>query len=93
MQALDGRLAIDARELFRDIENFQGDDKRSTVTERFVPLALRDRLVEVRGGDGEILYLSPNLSAPVLQDGIEDLSHPRRSLGRPIRIGVFRDRS
>src|ERR1700704_5165829 len=90
VQALDRRLAIDARELFRDIENFQGVNKRHEVTERFVPLALRDRLVEVRGRDGEILYMSPNLSAPVLKDGIEAF-HTREIAGRPVRIGVFSD--
>lgn len=90
VQALDRRLGVDAKELFRDIENFQGVDKRNRVTERFVPLALRDRLVEVRGSDGEILYLSPNLSAPVLDDKIEAF-HTREIAGRPIRIGVFRD--
>lgn len=91
VQALDHRLGIDAQELFRDIENFQGVNKRNAVTERFVPLALRDRLVEVRGRDGEILYMSPNLSAPVLKDGIETF-HTRTIAGRPIRIGIFRDR-
>jgi signal transduction histidine kinase len=90
VQALDRRLAIDARELFRDIENFQGVNKRQEVTERFVPLALRDRLVEVRGPDGEILYMSPNLSVPVLKDGIEAF-HTREIAGRPVRIGVFSD--
>ena len=90
VQALDRRLAIDARELFRDIENFQGVNKRHEVTERFVPLALRDRLVEVRGRDGEILYMSPNLSVPVLKDGIEAF-HTREIAGRPVRIGVFSD--
>ena len=90
VQALDRRLAIDAQELFRDIENFQGINKRQEVTERFVPLALRDRLVEVRGHDGEILYMSPNLSASVLTDGIEAF-HTREIAGRPVRVGVFRD--
>jgi two-component system heavy metal sensor histidine kinase CusS len=90
VQALDHRLATDAQELFRDIENFQGVNKRREVTERFVPLALRDRLVEVRGLDGEILYLSPNLKVPVLKDGI-DAFHTREIAGRPVRIGVFRD--
>lgn len=90
VQALDRRLATDAQELFRDIENFQGVNKRLEVTERFVPLALRDRLVEVRGRTGEILYVSPNLSAPVLKDGIEEF-HTREIAGRPVRVGVFRD--
>src|SRR4029077_19007831 len=39
---------------------------------------------------GDVLYLSPNLSAPVLTDGIETF-HTREIAGRPIRIGVFRD--
>jgi signal transduction histidine kinase len=90
VQALDRRLATDAQELFRDIENFQGVNKRREVTERFVPLALRDRLVEVRGHDGEILYMSPNLSAPILKDGIDEF-HTREIAGRAVRIGVFRD--
>jgi two-component system heavy metal sensor histidine kinase CusS len=90
VQALDRRLVTDARELFRDIENFQGTNKRHEVTERFVPLALRDRLVEVRGPGGEILYMSPNLTEPVLKDGIETF-HTRNIGGRAFRIGVFRD--
>src|SRR4030095_628917 len=90
IQALDRRLTTDAGELFRDIENFQGANKRRDVTERFVPLALRDRLVEVQGRDGEILYMSPNLSEPVLRDGMETF-HTRQIGGRAVRIGVFRD--
>ena len=90
VQALDRRLTTDASELFRDIENFQGTNKRRDVTERFVPLALRDRLVEVRGRDGEILYMSPKLKEPALKDGIETF-HTRNIGGRPVRIGVFRD--
>ena len=90
LQALDRRLTTDARELFRDIENFQGTNKRRDVTERFVPLALRDRLIEVRGPEGGILYMSPNLTEPVLTDGIETF-HTRQIGGRAVRIGVFRD--
>ena len=90
LQALDRRLTTDARELFRDIENFQGTNKRRDVTERFVPLALRDRLIEVRGPQGDILYKSPNLSEPVLRDGIITF-HTRDIGGKPVRIGVFRD--
>lgn len=91
IQALDRRLGTDAQELFRDIENFQGVNKRREVTERFVPLALRDRLVEVRGRDGEILYMSPNLKVPVLMDDIEDF-HTRQIDGKQVRIGIFRDK-
>src|SRR4029078_8649052 len=90
LQALDRRLTTDARELFRDIENFQGNNKRRDVTERFVSLDLRDRLVEVRGPEGDILYMSPNLSESVLSDGIETFStsHTRE---KARKIGVFHD--
>src|SRR5678815_1331390 len=91
IQALDRRLGTDAQELFRDIENFQGVNKRREVTERFVPLALRDRLVEVRGRDGEMLYMSPNLKDSVLMDDIEDF-HTRQIDGKQVRIGIFRDK-
>ena len=88
IQALDKRLTTDAQELFRDLENFEGEDKRN-ITERFVPLALRGRFVEVRGRGGELLYLSPNLPAPILKDEIDGF-HTRRIDGMPTRIGVFR---
>src|SRR6476619_2195666 len=91
IQALDHRLVTDAQELFRDIENFQGVNKRLEVTERFVPLALRDRLVEVRGRDGEILYVSQNLKNPVLMDDMEGF-HTRQIDGKQVRIGIFREK-
>jgi hypothetical protein len=75
LQALDRRLTTDARELFRDIENFQGTNKRRDVTERFVPLALRDRLVEVRGPEGDILYMSPKLKRTHLERWNRNVSH------------------
>lgn len=91
IQALDGRLRLDAGELFRDVENFQRVEARHQMTERFVPLALRDRLVEVRGPEGALLYMSPNLSAPVLMDDVQDF-HTRTIGGRQVRIGVFHDK-
>src|SRR6476620_10774297 len=91
VEALYRRLTTDASELFRDIENFQGVNKRREVTERFVPLALRDRLVEVRGRDGEILYMSQNVKNPVLMDDIEGF-HTRQIDGKQGRIGIFRDK-
>lgn len=90
--ALDRRLALDAQELFRDIANFEGGwaNNRGAIEEKFVPLALRNRLVEVRGPDGEVLYVSPNLSDPLVDDGIERF-HTRKIAGRSVRIGTFRE--
>jgi signal transduction histidine kinase len=88
--AFDRRLTTDAQELFRDIENFEGGStiNRSAFKEIFVPLALRDRFIQVMAPTGEVLYMSPNLSQPLVSDGIETI-HTRRIGNRRIRIGVF----
>ena len=90
VRALDARLTTDAQELFRDMANFQPTDQQARMTERLVPLALRERFVEVRDRTGQLLYLSPNLTAPVLKDD-DDSFHTREIAGRSVRIGVFRD--
>ena len=89
--AFDRRLGLDAKELFRDVENFEGGlaNNRLAIKEKFVPLALRERLVEIRGPGGELLYLSPNVREPVLDDGIEEF-HTRTIDGRRVRMGTFR---
>ena len=88
--AFDRRLSTDAQELFRDIENFEGggDTNRRAFKEIFVPLALRDRYIQVMGANGELLYLSPNLTGPVLNDGIANI-HNRKLNGHKLRLGVF----
>src|SRR4029079_14252019 len=88
--AFDRRLATDAQELFRDIENFEGGSasNRAAFKEIFVPLALRNRFIQVVGANGEVLYLSPNLSSPLESDGTDEI-HTRRVGGRRIRVGVF----
>lgn len=90
--AFDRRLTLDAQELFRDIENFEGGwaNNRRAFKEKFVPLALKDRLVEVLGPEGELLYASPGLSAPVLDDGIESF-HTRKIADRSVRMGTFHE--
>jgi signal transduction histidine kinase len=88
--SFDRRLALDANEMFRDIENFEGGwaNNRLAIKEIFVPLALRQRLVEIRGPGGELLYLSPTLHEPVLDDGVEKF-HTCTIAGRSVRMGTF----
>jgi signal transduction histidine kinase len=88
--AFDQRLALDAKELFRDIENFQGgwENNRLAIKQLFVPLALRERLVEIHGPAGEVLYQSPNVHTPVLDDGMDKI-HTRVIDGRSVRMGTF----
>jgi signal transduction histidine kinase len=90
IRAFDQRLALDAQELFRDVENFEGGmiTNSQVFQEKFVPLALKDRLIEIRGGNGEILYLSPNVPGPALSDGVEKI-HTRKIDGHFVRMGTF----
>jgi signal transduction histidine kinase len=89
--AFDRRLALDANELFRDIEHFEGglENNRVAFHEKFVPLALQGRLIEVRGPGGELLYRSPNVPASGLTvPGLANF--PTRIIdGRTVRIGTY----
>ena len=88
--AFDRRLTMDAHELFRDVEHFQRDpaSREHLFNEIFVPLALRNRLIEVTDAEGNMLYLSPGLREPLSGDGVRDF-HTRRIGGRSVRMGEF----
>jgi two-component system heavy metal sensor histidine kinase CusS len=90
VKAFDQRLALDARELFRDVENFEGGIAANSRTfqEKFVPLALRERFIEIRDAGGEVLYRSANVPTPGLLDGVEKF-HVQKIDGRSIRLGTF----
>jgi signal transduction histidine kinase len=90
IRAFDRRLALDAQELFRDVENFEGGitTNSQVFQEKFVPLALKDRLIEIRGADGQLRYLSSNVPGPALSDGIEKI-HTRKIDGHTVRMGTF----
>ena len=87
--SFDRCLTTDAQELFRDVEHFDrsGGDN-SGFQEIFVPLALRNRLIEVTDASGKTLYLSPGLKEPLSSDGISDF-HTRKIGNRSIRMGEF----
>ena len=65
--AFDRRLTLDAHEFFRDVANFEGGSASNwrVIKESFVPLALKNRLVEVSDEKGKALYLSPGLLEPL----------------------------
>jgi signal transduction histidine kinase len=90
--ALDRQLARDARELLTNAQRFNAADlqNRADVEAKLVPLAWRDRMVELTGPKGELLYLSPNLGEPLLGDGRDEL-HTREINGRSMRVGAFRE--
>ena len=88
--AFDRRLTMDAHELFRDVEHFNrdGNGEPSAFQEIFVPLALRDRVIEVTDAGGKTLYLSPGLREALSSDGIKEF-HTRKIAGHSIRLGEF----
>ena len=91
IRTFDRRLALDAEELFRDIANFGSGwaTNQNAIQEIFVPLSLRNRIVEIRGRNNEVLYLSPNLRQPISDDAIQNV-HTRTIENRRVRIGTFR---
>jgi len=88
--AFDRRLTTDAHEFFRDVANFDGGSAANwrVIKQNFVPLALRNRLVEVTDANGATLYLSPGLAEPLSSDGLKSF-HTRKIGGRSIRMGEF----
>jgi signal transduction histidine kinase len=88
--SFDRRLTMDAHEFFRDVANFDGGAANNwrVIKENFVPLALKNRLVEVSDDKGNALYLSPSLREPLSTDGIKEF-HSRKINGRSIRMGEF----
>jgi signal transduction histidine kinase len=91
--AFDRRLTMDAHEFFRDVANFDGGSANNwrVIKENFVPLALKNRLVEVSDAKGKDVYLSPGLSEPLSTDGIREF-HTRQIGGRSIRMGEFSEK-
>jgi signal transduction histidine kinase len=88
--AFDRRLTTDAQEFFRDVEHFERgttNDPR-VFREIFVPLSLRNHLVEVTDASGNVLYLSPRLRQPFPRDGINKF-HNRKIDGQTIRLAEF----
>jgi signal transduction histidine kinase len=90
LRQVDRQLAADAEELFRDLENFRGApvNPRRPLSARFIPVGLQDRLLVLKGPEGQPLYVSPGLNGDDLagfEAGYSNFSFE----DRPYRIGVF----
>lgn len=86
----DRHLARDAEELLKEVENFGVDsaNNRLAIKEKFIPSALRGRMLEIRGSAGQVLYRSPNIQGPEWDAG--GTNFPTRVIdGRTIRVGTF----
>ena len=88
---LDDRLAVDAEELFRDLENFPGTplDPTKPIAAKFIPIALRFRYIDIEGPHGEELYNSANLRNNDLR-AVPPGMHTIEIFGRNCRVGTFR---
>lgn len=88
--AFDRRLTTDAQEFFRDVEHFDGgrENNQALFKEIFVPLSLRQRLVEVTDATGNVVYLSPRLRHAFPRDGIKEF-HRQKVDGKNIRLAEF----
>jgi hypothetical protein len=86
--ALDRAVAREARQFFESAKNSTQDP--SALQEKLAPIATSDRFVELRDGNGTVIYRSANLRDSQLQDGIEK-THVRTMGGREVRIAEFRD--
>jgi signal transduction histidine kinase len=91
LNELDSQLKDNAEELFRDLENFTGapKDYRKGFSERFIPVALRRRYMEIEGPEGQVLYRSPNLRGTDLAPQAEGL-RTMVLFDRNVRLGTFR---
>jgi signal transduction histidine kinase len=88
--AFDRRLTTDAQEFFRDVEHFEGGGTNNVPVfkEIFVPLSLRNHLVEVSDANGAVLYLSPRLRQAFPRDGIKEF-HNHKIDGKNVRVAEF----
>ncbi|MEZ5276071.1 MAG: ATP-binding protein [Opitutaceae bacterium] len=92
LRQLDRQLAGEAEELFRDLENFRGApiNPRRPLSARFIPVAMHDRLIVLKGPEGQLLYASPGLD----DEDLEQVPSGFATIlvgAEPFRIGVFRN--
>ncbi len=64
------QLSQNAGELFPDLENFRGAplNARSPLGAKFIPLAMHDRFVILKGPEGQILYETPGFTPTSLTE-------------------------
>lgn len=88
---LDGDLQGDAKELVWDLKNFRDapKDPRQPLSERFIPVDIRDHYLVIAGPEGQILYQSDNLRG----ENLELETGTSRTIelsGHSVRAGAWR---
>jgi signal transduction histidine kinase len=89
MAAFDQKIKNEANEIFSQVEKVtQSPERNESIKTRLLALHTRDRVIELDGADGEVLFVSPALGKSILNDG-ETGVHTRDLDGRKLRISTF----
>jgi two-component system, OmpR family, heavy metal sensor histidine kinase CusS len=87
---LDAALQNDAQELVRDIENFRDApaDASTLLSDKLIPVDMREDYLIVEGTNGKILYQSENLTGESLP-GVSGQSQTIQISSESVRVGVW----
>jgi two-component system, OmpR family, heavy metal sensor histidine kinase CusS len=90
IQKLDADLAGDAKELVWDLGNFRDapKDARAPLSEKFIPVDMRDYYLMIETRDGELLYRSANLKGQSLKGALGAIQTVEL-LGDKVRVGAW----
>jgi signal transduction histidine kinase len=88
---IDRDLNGDAEELVWDIKNFRDApaDPRGLLSEKFIPVDMRDYFLIIEGAEGQVLYRSSNLGGASLSCEVGK-SQTIRFQGGDLRVGAWR---
>ena len=86
-QELHERLTRDGSEMIRQLNVFNGRSDQNEFNERFVPLDLKKRLLQLQSESGDVLYRSPSLAK--LLPGDQGSGFYLDSAGRRHRLEIF----
>lgn len=62
------RLGRDTDEMIRQLQVFNGKLDQNSISDHFIPLDLKQRLLQVEAEQGNLLYRSPDLANPLTGD-------------------------
>jgi signal transduction histidine kinase len=90
IEKLDADLSGDAKELVWDIENFRDAprDARAAISEKFIPVDMREYYLMIETADGEVLYRSENLRGMSLE-GKDGERKTVEMAGEKVRVGTW----
>ncbi len=91
IKGLDEELHGDARELVWDLQNFRDGpkDPLASLSEKFIPVDMREDYLVIQGPDGRVVYQSANLKGTLLGGELGE-ARTMQVAGRAARVGVWR---